>query len=320
MESSVYTPCPMQSPRSAPWLAHAALFMVSALFGGNYVVAKFAFREVEPLTLLAIRIGGTAALLGLSLGIRGLARSPAQRAAVVDVPFMRREYGELFLYSLLGISINQACFLEGLSRSSATNAGIIFVGVPVITLAAAVVLGRERATFFGTAGIFTGLAGALVLILPRGGATLSAEAFTGNMFLVTGATVYSFYLVLSKPILARHDPLKVVTWIFALAALTVLPFSLPGLIALSHTGVTSSGALAVAYTVVGATTIPYFLNLWALARVPSSIAAVYILIQPIMAGVLGHFFFGEQLGATAAIAAGLIVVGVGMAVWRPAAR
>ena len=107
-------------------LVHGALIIVQLLFGANYVIAKivdavrgdpalakFAFREVSPLGLVAIRAWGAALILGLALRLRG--RDP-------EAPrFTPREYGELFLYSLLGISINQAAFLEGLSRSSATN-------------------------------------------------------------------------------------------------------------------------------------------------------------------------------------------------------
>jgi drug/metabolite transporter (DMT)-like permease len=290
-------------------LAHVALLAVSLTFGANYVVAKFAFSEITPLVMVVIRTWGTAAILGAVLLFR---RKP-------DAPkIQRREFGELFIYSVLGISFNMWCFLKGLERSSATNAAIMLVSIPVITLAFAIILKRERATLRGVVGIAMGLAGALILILPRGGLALSGEAFTGNVFLFTGAASYSLYLVVTKSILSRHDPLVVVTWIFFLAGLTILPFGFNDLRALFGTGLSPAGWASLAYIVIGATAIPYLLNTWALARVQSSVVAVYILVQPIVAATLGRIFFDERLAPNMALAAAMIVSGVIAAVWRPA--
>jgi drug/metabolite transporter (DMT)-like permease len=288
-----------------PFFVHGALLAVSLLFGANYVVAKWVFREISPTALVVIRAWATAAILGLALVLR-----PRRDAPAIE----RRELGELFVYSILGVSLNQWCFLEGLSRSSATNASIMLVCIPVLTLAFAIMLKRERATLRGIAGIATGLAGALVLILPRGGIAMSGSAIVGNLFLFAGSASYSLYLVVSKPILRRHDPLVVVTWVFLLAGLTMLPFGFRELTTLASKGLSPEGWGALTFVVIGATVLPYLLNSWALARVQSSIVAVYILVQPMVAGAMGRMFLGERLGPNAAIAAVLIVAGVGMTV------
>ena len=67
---------------------------------------------------------------------------------------------------------------------------------------------------------------------------------------------------------------------------------------------------SVAYVVIGGTAVPYLLNNWALVRAESSLVAVYILVQPIIAGSLGRIFMHEQFGPNTAIAAALIVTGV----------
>ena len=41
--------------------------------------------------------------------------------------------------------------------------------------------------------------------------------------LLLGGSSYGLYLVLTRDILSRHDPLRVISWTFVLAALTVLP-------------------------------------------------------------------------------------------------
>ena len=153
---------PAAPPSRTPALVHAALLAVSLMFGANTVIAKVALRDVRPIDLVIIRTAATAAVLfGVSRLLRGSAPPPA--------PLARADLGRLFLYSLLGASINQLCFLAGLARSTATNASLMVVAVPVLTLAFALALRRERASVTGLLGIALGLAGALLLLVPRGG-------------------------------------------------------------------------------------------------------------------------------------------------------
>lgn len=305
-------PAPSASTTS-PLLVHAALCFITVLLGANYVVAKVAMLEVAPLDLVVIRTWGTAALL---FGAWRLRESPEPAAKLT-----RSDLGQLALYSVLGASINQICFLEGLARSTATNASIILVSIPLFALAFAVVLGRERLSPTTVLGIAIGLSGAVLLIVPRGGVDVSARAAAGNLLLLLGGTSYALYLVLTRPILTRHDPVRIVTWVFAFAAVTVLPIGVTGLPDLMRTGVSRTGWISVAYVVVGGTTLPYLVNNWALARVKSSLVAVYILLQPVVAVSLGRVFLHEQVGRHTATAALLVAVGVGLSAWpRPATR
>jgi drug/metabolite transporter (DMT)-like permease len=293
---------------AAPLPVHAALLTVALLFGGNYVVAKFAFREVSPLTLVVLRSWGAAAIL--------FAASAVLHRTANRPPISRADLRELFFYSLLGSTINQICFLEGLSRTTATNASVMLVSIPVLTLAFAVLLGRERATATGVAGIALGLTGALILIVPQGGVDVSASAAFGNVLLLIGGSSFALYLVLTRPILARHDPLRVMSWIFLFSGLTVLPFGIADVGHIATHGLTGAGWSSVAYVVIGSTAIPYLLNSWALVRVKSSLVAIYILVQPVVAGTLGWMFLDERLGANTAVAAALVVAGVMFSTWR----
>jgi drug/metabolite transporter (DMT)-like permease len=288
---------------------HVALLTVALLFGGNYVVAKFAFREVSPLTLVVLRSWGAAAIL--------FAASAVHHRTANRPPLSRSDLGELFLYGFLGSTVNQICFLEGLSRSTATNASVMLVTIPVLTLTFAVLLGRERATAAGVAGIALGLSGALLLIVPRGDVDLSASATVGNILLLVGGSSFALYLVLTRPILARHDPLRVMSWIFLFSGLTVLPLGITGVGAIATHGLSTGGWASVAYVVIGSTAIPYLLNSWALVRVKSSLVAVYILVQPVVAGTLGWMFLDERVGANTAVAAALVVAGVVLSARRP---
>jgi drug/metabolite transporter (DMT)-like permease len=68
--------------------------------------------------------------------------------------------------------------------------------------------------------------------------------------------------------------------------------------------------IEVAYIIILPTAITYYLNAWALSRVPPSTVAVYIYLQPLIAFVVAPIVLGETLGIRALISSLLIFGGV----------
>jgi drug/metabolite transporter (DMT)-like permease len=74
--------------------------------------------------------------------------------------------------------------------------------------------------------------------------------------------------------------------------------------------------VSLAAIVLFSTTIPYFLNTWALARIAASRVAVYVFFQPLVASVLAILVLGERPGWKTAVAAALIFSGLGATLRR----
>jgi O-acetylserine/cysteine efflux transporter len=98
------------------------------------------------------------------------------------------------------------------------------------------------------------------------------------------------------------------------AALVLVPLGAPALVAAAP-GLGGRAWGALAYIVVGATVTPYLLNAWALARVPASVVAIYIFLQPLIAVLLANRVLGERPGWSTAAAALLIGAGIALVVW-----
>jgi drug/metabolite transporter (DMT)-like permease len=121
---------------------------------------------------------------------------------------------------------------------------------------------------------------------------------------------YGAYIAVSKDLVRKYNALTVITWIFIIGSIATIP---PGLISLSQIQLSSVSWkvwIEVAYIIVLPTAITYYLNAWALARVPPSTVAVYIYLQPLIAFVVAPIVLGETLGARALISSLLIFVGV----------
>ena len=297
---------PIRSPkppfRDPTWGPHAALLAVQVIFGTWPVLGKIALRAVPSTGLVAIRVGGAAVSFLLLMGLRG-------RLVVPD----RRDLARLALYSLLGVVLNQFLFVKGLSLSTAVNAALLNATIPVFTLLVGTLLGKERLTPRVALGTLVAASGVVYLIDPLR-ADLGGDAMRGNLALVANTFCYGAYLAISQDVFRRCGALTAMTWLFAMGALAAVPF---GGYHLAQTDFSNVGALVwlvLVYTVLAQTVGAYYLNAWALERVPPSTVAVYIYLQPLFAFVVAPLLLGagEMPGLRHAVATLLIFAGVGV--------
>ena len=124
------------------------------------------------------------------------------------------------------------------------------------------------------------------------------------------------YIAISKRLLNRYNALTVITWIFIVGCVPTVPVAAISLSQVSFGDVPGSVWLAVAYIVLIATVVCYYLNSWALARVPPSTVAVYIYLQPLIAFVLAPIVLGERVNSRVIIASLLVFAGVAVVTSR----
>lgn len=218
-----------------------------------------------------------------------------------------------FACSCLGIVTNQVLALEGVSRTSATQAGLLMTLIPVFTYALAVVVRQEPFRGRRAAGIAIALAGAALLVPMHVGAGRveagrNEGSTLGNLLIVANCVSYSCYLVLVWRLLLRYPPLVAIAWLFALSLWTapLLAWGQP----LAPAALTPTARLGLAGVILLPTILAYLLNTFALARLSASTTAVFIYLQPLFAGGSGAWVLGERPGAGAFLAAALLFAGL----------
>jgi drug/metabolite transporter (DMT)-like permease len=299
---------------------HVALWGVQLCFGLFPVFGKWALvpGAFSPLSIASWRIVFAAASLGI------LAATRHGRRALPS----RKDLGLLALGSLLGISLNQVLYLEGLSRSTATNAGLMVCLIPVFTFAIAAIAGQEAFRAQRAVGLGVALVGASMLFWAESSDLVRAHGF-GNFLMALNTLSYAGYLVLSRPLLRRHPPLVVIAWVFVFA-LPIVPF-LSWADMLGHAdgiakslgavwfppGASGAAWRSLAFILVFPTMLAYLLNVFALARLRASTAAVYVYLQSLITAAAGALLLGERPTAGTAAAAACIFFGIWL-VSRPA--
>jgi len=283
----------------APLSVHLVLLVVQLIFGVNHVVAKAVLARVPPLAVAGLRaLVATPLLLGL--GWWRDRRLPA-----------RRQLPMLAVLGLTGVFANQVLFIEGLKRSTATNAAILQLSIPAFAVAVSLLLRVERVSASRIAGVALAIAGAVAMLRPSQ-LVLGGEALIGNLLLLANCLSYACFLVLQRPLLAELPWRTMIGWAFAFGGGAVLALSAPSLLALPVSSLPARTWGGLAYIVICATAVGYLLNTWAVQRSSPVTAAVYITAQPVVATALAVLLLGETPGVGEAVGFVLIVAGLAL--------
>jgi drug/metabolite transporter (DMT)-like permease len=287
---------------------HLALIAVQVMFGTWPIIGKIVLRSMSSVSLVGFRIFGAALVFTLLQRKLGKLR---------QLP--KRVMAWLVLSSLLGVVVNQLLFVKGLSLTTAINATLLTTTIPVFTLAVSIALGYDRASLRHVLGIALAAAGVVYLVDPLR-ANFSAQTTLGNILIITNSFCYGAYIAVSRDLFRRYGALNVITWIFLIGALVTLPIAGYEWSADGLQTVSMGVWLSVAYIILVPTVAAYYLNSWAITRVPPSVVAVYIYLQPLLAFGLAPVVLGESWNSRTIVACVLIFAGVAVVIVRSRSR
>jgi inner membrane transporter RhtA len=261
---------------SAPLLVVA--LAVSMHLGS--AIATGLFGRVGPVGVLWLRCVLAALLLVAIFRGRALALPRASRSGVVALGVV--------------LAAMNACFFEAIARVPLGVASTIEFTGPLLVA----VLGSRRPRDVG----FALLAGLGVALL----GSPSAHVDTlGAVFAFGSAACWATYIVLAKRLVGAAEPLPVLTFTLAVAAIVL---TAPAL-ASSGASLWDGHVLAVGLAVAAlASAIPYLLELLALRLVSAATFSILLSLEPAIAAVIGLLVLGQALGAVEIAAMGCVVV------------
>lgn len=285
--------------------AHLALFGANIIYGINYIVAKGVMPDkIGPTAFIFLRILGASLLFWLI-------------KIFVKEKIERKDYFRIVVCGILGIAINQLLYFHGLNLTSPIDASIIMTAVPVMVLVFSYFMLKEKITLNKLIGILIGGIGAFLLIW-YGNKSAGTSSTFGNLLILSNAIFYAFYLVYVKPLMKKYKPITVISWVFLIGLLFMIPFGITDVIETNFSAFTLNTYLVITYVVVGTTFLTYLFNIYALSKVPPSVNGSYIYLQPVVsfvmvsiyAFVLGKDEYAQDINVIKIISCLLVVLGV----------
>jgi drug/metabolite transporter (DMT)-like permease len=277
------------APNSAS--AHIALAAVAIFYGVNYFTLKAVFGAgIDSFAVLGIR----------SL-ITTLFFVVYHRLAIRERITDRKDFRRLLLAALLGVALNQTFFIWGVSLTSRVNASVLMILTPVFVFFAAWALKQERITLSKLAGLaisFVGAAGLILMRTQQQNAD-SGASISGDILIMLNAAFYGLYLVVVRPLFQKYNTFTIIKWLFLIGS---IPHILLGAYPLSQTApalFTPNAIFGIAFLIIFATIGAYWLNAWAMKRLPSSAVGIYIYVQPVFVTLISAVVgLGEVNGLT----------------------
>lgn len=226
----------------------------------------------------------------------------------------KRDVPALVGCAVIGVAANQELFVQGLARSTATNASVLGSTIPVFTALVAIALGRERPHLRRLLGIAVAFCGVAALVgVDR--MSMSSDHVLGSVMILINSLCYGTYLVVVRPLAEKYDPLGLLAWLFICAVPMVAPL---GILELRHAPPLHAGDIGFfAFLIAVPTVAAYGLVQIALRRTESSLVAAYIYLQPVLATVGAMFLLDEQPTLRTAICGAIVLFGVWLAARRP---
>ncbi len=284
------------------------LLLAQTCGGVSPALTKLALDGFGPWSLVVVRqCLGTLLLLAL-----WNARSRSTPATRPNAPFTPREWGLVFLLGWAGFALPQILNAIGLDLSTATHGALLIPLEPIgILLGGALFLGERISAARGLAIAF-GIAGATTIVLSNTGG-LGAGNLRGDVLMALGHLAWAIYTLAAKPLLERHDPLRVTLWASALSSLPLLPLALQEPFDLERA---QSALLWIVLLAFVATVLGTFAWNRALSAVQAGTMAAFIFVQPVVGIAVGVLFLGESMGWRALMGAALILSGVALTLRR----
>jgi drug/metabolite transporter (DMT)-like permease len=284
----------------AALLAEVSLILAAVFWGTNYAATKYAAGFVPPLLIVGIRftVGGLLMLCLLRILEPGVKPTPK----------------DLLLMAALGclqVAVGQTAFTFGVSLTSAANTGLIFATAPVWGMMLGLVLGLERPSVRGVAGVVLSILGVAVVFYEGLG---SADAsLVGDVLVLVAAAGFGGYTVLSMVVLGRHSPLAVSTYSLLSGGLIVLALSTPYSLALGWGSVGIGAWAAVAFSATFAAAFAFSAWQTGISRIGANKVLVYQYLVTLTGIASGIVFFGEVLGIEKIVGGAIILLGVYLA-------
>lgn len=199
----------------------------------------------------------------------------------------------------------------GIVMTSVANATVLCNLTPVVVTAFGWIVFKETPKRLFMLALGLALGGAFAMAAGADGAQ-GTNPLLGDIFSLSVALWYAGYFLAVKTARATAGAMRITFWATAVG---VVPLLLVALMLGERIIPAGAGGWAAC---IGLAVMHVFGQggvAWALGRLPASLTAVTVLIQPVTAGLLGWWIFGETLTPVQALGGALVLGGVVLAQW-----
>ncbi len=254
------------------------------IWGVNVSFIKILVEHFLPVTITALRIFTASLAVFFTLGIMKSVRWP-----------QGKEWGYIFGGSLLSVVCHHYFLAEGLTETSATNAGLILGLGPLLTALFATILLKGTLTIARWIGFLLGGAGVSFTVLAGGTGVSAVTAGDVDIFLAILSQALSFILI--KKAAATLDPRLLTGYMLFLGSIMLFVISLwmepQGLTRLS--GAPPLVWVVFFFSAIMATAFGHMIYNYAIGKIGAAEASIFMNLSTFFSLVGAAVLLGEAM-------------------------
>ena len=278
---------------------HAAIFLANTIFGLGVPVSKALLDSwVTPMGYMASRSFFAAIIFWLIACF--LPKEHVERKDLMVILFG----------GLLGFVISQSLTAWALDFTTPVYFSLIAALTPVgVMLMAALFIG-EKITWIKVLGVILGIVGALLMLVKSWQAGAGKNDVLGIFLAILSVLTWAIYLIVTRKVSQKYSSVTQMKWVFLISAIVTVPIAMPefGTQALYSSAVNWEGIAEMAFLVLGATVLGYFLIPVAMKTLHATTVSIYTNLQPIVASMVAIFVGQDFLSWDKIVAAALVLL------------
>ena len=294
-------------------IAYPALLLMALIFAFNYSISKIILNGAHPIAgidFAFIRV------LFASFFFIALDFTYSNNWKIKT----KRDIGLLVLSGLSMAVFSQIFFYEGLSRTSAYNTSIMSLLTPISVLFISTCTRVEKFTYYKLFGVLLAAVGAIqISSIKQDPALVGSQqvSWFGDVLVVGSGVTYGIYIVITKYLMQKsnYPTLYILKWSFTIGLLFLIPFHLNTLFTVPWAAFGQREWLALAYMLLIATCLAYFINIFALEEIPPTIVVSFTYLQPIFTAIIAIFLFNQVLSSDFILPSALVILGLILTQW-----
>lgn len=279
------------------------LITASGIWGGMYVVSKFAMNFVDPFVLMWLRFAIATVVL-----------CPILMFVYKTDKIKKKDLLLIAGLAFIGYFVSNTCAFIGVHLSSAHMGSLLSATSPVFTLLFAFWILKEKLPVKKLVSVSIAIAGIILVVGYHVGETRTTVI--GNVVLLGDAVSWGLYSVFLKKISSRIASLVISTY----ATLATLLYTTPLMLWKANSTLfiqlqRPEFLLVLLYLGVIATALAFFLWNKGMAHLEAGYGMMFYFFTPVTGSVFGWMFLNEKLQLNFILGALLVIIGMAVAMY-----
>jgi drug/metabolite transporter (DMT)-like permease len=275
------------------------LILLAVIFWGtSFVATKRVLAELEPVTIIALRLLLASILLFIIAII-------TKRKFTINL----KNHGSIFILACIAV-FHLWIQVTGLKYTTASNTGWIIGTAPIFMALLAIIFFKEKIGPIQVIGILIAMF-SLLLLIGKGEITnIDLIQNKGDLLVLASAFTWGVYSMVNKKITLSYSPLMTILYLFIMMSIIIVPVNLCSSVIYSVVNLSTIGWISVLFLGLFCSGIAYVIWAYSLRDLESAKVGAFLYFEPMITVAAAWILLQESITILMLVSGIIITFGV----------